>query len=404
MSAYPFKSPHVFSNPHTPLQMPLYRFGAIMSRAERPARGATMVNLLQRVPAAIFYGASVVAIVAFAATAQTQTMPPLTPTLSGGAPLVIGHRGAAGHRPEHTLASYSLAIDFGVDFIEPDLVATKDGVLIARHENDISGTTDVAQKFPGRRTTKTIDGKAIEGYFTEDFTLAEIKTLRAKERLAFRNQGWNGIYEIPTLQEVIELAKRRSVETGRVIGIYPETKHPSYFRSIGLALEAPLIKVLAEYGYTDASAPVFIQSFELQNLKDLSKLTKVRLVQLMEDGKLKPYDFVAAGDARTYGDLMTPAGLAAIAAYASGIGPGKRSIVPQGANRALLPPTSLVADAHKAGLVVHPYTFRDEPEFPAPGFGPGPIKEYLQFYRLGVDGVFSDFGDTAMRARRLMGR
>src|SRR6267142_938621 len=242
-----------------------------------------MVNLLQRVPAAIpaafLYGTLVVA---FAAAAQT--MPPLTPTLSGGAPLVIGHRGAAGHRPEHTLASYSLAIDYGVDFIEPDLVSTKDGVLIARHENDISGTTDVAQKFPGRRTTKTIDGKAIDGYFTEDFTLAEIKTLRAKGR---------------------------SLETGRVIGIYPETKHPSYFRSIGLALEPPLIKVLAEHGYTDASAPVFIQSFEVQNLKDLSKLTKMRLVQLMEDAKLKPYDFVVAGDRRSYGDLMTPEGLAA---------------------------------------------------------------------------------------------
>src|SRR5215471_7034229 len=267
-----------------------------------------MANLLQRVPAAIFYGASVVAIVAFIAAAQTQTMPPLTATLSGGPPLVIGHRGAAGHRPEHTLGSYNLAIDYGVDFIEPDLVATKDGVLIARHENYISGTTDVAQKFPSRRTRKTIDGKPIEGYFTEDFTLAEIKTLRAKERLDFRNQGWNGIYEIPTLQEVIELAKRRSLETGRTIGIYPETKHPSYFRSIGLALEPPLVKTLTDNGYTDAAAPVFIQSFEVQNLKDISKLTKVRLVQLMEDAKLKPYDLVVAGDPRTYGDLMTPAG------------------------------------------------------------------------------------------------
>jgi glycerophosphoryl diester phosphodiesterase len=342
--------------------------------------------------------------VAFAAAAQTQTMPIQNPSLSGGPPLIIGHRGAAGHRPEHTIASYNLAIDYGVDFIEPDLVATKDGVLIARHENDISGTTDVAQKFPGRRTTKTIDGKAIEGYFTEDFTVAEIKTLRAKERLPSRNQGWNGYYEIPTLQEVIDLAKRRGRETGRVIGIYPETKHPSYFRSIGLALEAPLIKVLTDNGYTDASAPVFIQSFEVANLKDLSKLTKLRLVQLMEDSKLKPYDFVAAGDPRTYADLMTPAGLAAIAAYANGIGPFKRSIVPQGANRRLLPPTSLVADAHRAGLVVHPYTFRDEPEFLAPDYGLDPVKEYIQFYGLGVDGVFSDFGDTAVRAKGLFRR
>src|SRR5215470_4281550 len=279
-----------------------------------------MTNLLRRVPVAFLCGTLVVA---FAAAAQTQTMPIQNPSLSGGPPLIIGHRGAAGHRPEHTLASYSLAIDFGVDFIEPDLVATKDGVLIARHENDISGTTDVAQKFPARRTTKTIDGKAIEGYFTEDFTLAEIKTLRAKERLASRNQGWNGYYDIPTLQEVIDLAKRRSRETGRVIGIYPETKHPSYFRSIGLALEAPLVKVLTDNGYTDASAPVFIQSFEVANLKDLSKLTRVRLVQLMEDAKLRPYDFEAAGDPRTYADLMRPAGLAAIAAYANGIGPFK---------------------------------------------------------------------------------
>ena len=173
---------------------------------------------------------------------------------------------------------------------------------------------------------------------------------------------------------------------------------------IGLALEPPLIKTLADNGYTDANAPVFIQSFEVQNLKDMSKLTKVRLVQLMEDAKLKPYDFVVAGDRRSYGDLMTPAELAAIASYASGIGPFKRSIVPQGANGALLPPTSLVADAHKARLVVHPYTFRDEPEFLAPDYGLDPVKEYLQFFRLGVDGVFSDFGDTAVRARSQVGR
>jgi glycerophosphoryl diester phosphodiesterase len=323
----------------------------------------------------------------------------MVPTLHGGLPLVIGHRGASGHRPEHTIASYELAIDYGVDFIEPDLVSTKDGILIARHENDISGTTDVAQKFPERRATKTIDGKAITGYFTEDFTLAEIKTLRAKERLPFRNQGWNGLFEIPTFQEVIDLAKRRSRETGRVIGIYPETKHPTYFRSIGLALEPPLVKALEANGYTDATAPVFIQSFEVGNLKELRKSTEVRLVQLMEDNKLQPYDFIVAGDPRTYGDLMTPAGLAEIATYAQGIGPSKRSIVPQGGDRSLLDATTLVVDAHKAGLLVHPYTFRDEPEFLASDYELNPIKEYLQFYRLGVDGVFSDFGDTAVRAR-----
>jgi glycerophosphoryl diester phosphodiesterase len=213
------------------------------------------------------------------AACQAQNVPAANArAMRSGLPLVIGHRGAAGHRPEHTIASYELAIDYGADFIEPDLVSTKDGILIARHENDISGTSDVAQKFPERRSTKTVDGKEIQGYFAEDFTLAEIKTLRARERLPFRNQGWNGVYEIPTFQEVIDLAQRKSQEKGRVIGIYPETKHPSYFRSIGLMLEPPLVKTLVANGYADTDAPVFIQSFEVQNLKDLSKLTRIRLV------------------------------------------------------------------------------------------------------------------------------
>ena len=199
-----------------------------------------------------------------------------------------------------------------------------------------------------------------------------------------------------------DIAKRKSREKRRTIGIYPETKHPSYFRSIGLALEPPLIKALAANGYTDANAPVFVQSFEVQNLKDLSKLTKVRLVQLLDDNRRRPYDFVVAGDQRTYGDLMTPGALAKIADYAGGIGPSKRSIVPQGPDGALLTPTSLVADAYKAGLVVHPYTFRDEPEFLAPEYELDPVREYLQFYKLGVDGVFSDSGDTALRARSML--
>ncbi len=324
---------------------------------------------------------------------------PAFPTLHGKPPLVIGHRGAAGHRPEHTIASYELAIDYGVDYIEPDLVSTKDGVLIARHENDISLTTDVVEKFPQRRATKVIDSKQVVGYFTEDFTLAEIKTLRARERLPFRNQGWNGVYEIPTFQDVIDLARLKTQASGRVIGIYPETKHPTYFRSIGLALEPPLIRTLEANGYVNADAPVFIQSFEVQNLIDLSRLTKIRLVQLMEDARLQPYDFAAAGDRRAYGDLMTPMGLAGIAAYAHGIGPYKRSIVPQRSDGWLLTATSLVAEGHKAGLVVHPYTFRDEPEFLAPDYQLDPVKEYLQFYELGVDAVFSDHGDTAVRAR-----
>ncbi len=357
-----------------------------------------MVRSLPAVLVAVLFGLLGIAI-AGAQGQRVSTVAKLTARTD--APLVIGHRGAPGYRPEHTLASYALAIDLGVDFIEPDLVSTKDGVLIARHENEISGTTDVAQKFPDRKTSKRIDGKSIEGYFTEDFTLAEIKTLRAKERLPFRNQGWNGSYEIPTFDEVVDLAKRKS-EKGRIVGIYPETKHPSYFRYIGLALEPPLVKALAAKGYTEANAPVFIQSFEVQNLKDLSKLTKVRLVQLMEGEQARPYDFIATGNRRTYGDLMKPEGLAEIAAYAQGIGPAKRSIVPQGPDRRLRTPTSLVADAHRAGLVVHPYTFRDEPEFLAADYEFDPIKEYLQFFELGVDGVFSDAGDTAVRARNLL--
>jgi glycerophosphoryl diester phosphodiesterase len=355
---------------------------------------------LQSVFAAVLSGTLGIGIIAASQAQNVSTA--IAPTMSGGLPLVIGHRGASGHRPEHTIASYELAIEYGADFIEPDLVSTKDGALISRHENEISGTSDVAQKFPERRTTKTVDGKEVVGYFAEDFTLAEIKTLRARERLPFRNQGWNNVYEIPTFQEVIDLAKRKSQEKGRLIGIYPETKHPSYFRSIGLMLEPPLVKTLLASGYADAGAPVFIQSFEVQNLKELSKLTKIRLVQLMEANKLQPYDFIVAGDRRTYGDLMTPTALAELATYATGIGPSKRSIVPQGSDRALLTPTNLMADAHRAGLLVHPYTFRDEPDFLAPDYRLDPIKEYLQFYMLGVDGVFSDFSDTAVRARALL--
>jgi len=348
-----------------------------------------------------FSGAALCCALAIAA-AQSQSPTIVAPTLHGELPLVIGHRGAAGHRPEHTIASYEMAADFGVDFIEPDLVATKDGVLIARHENEISSTSDVAEKFLERRKTKIIDGQQIIGYFAEDFTLAEIKKLRAKERLPFRNQSWNGIYEIPTFEEVIDVAKRKGAAQGRIIGIYPETKHPSYFRSIGLALEPRLLATLAANGYVDAAAPVFVQSFEVGNLIDLSKRTKLRLIQLMEDAQARPYDFVLARDRRTYGDLMTPAGFAMIASYAHGIGPSKRNIVPQNSDGSLSAPTALVADAHKAGLVVHPYTFRDEPEFLALDYRLDPIKEYLQFYMLGVDGVFSDFGDTAVRARNLL--
>jgi glycerophosphoryl diester phosphodiesterase len=325
-------------------------------------------------------------------------------------PLVVGHRGASGYRPEHTLASYELAIEMGADYIEPDLVSTKGHQLVARHENDITGTTDVAShpEFADRRTTKTIDGNPITGWFTEDFTFAELRTLRAKERLpAIRpaNTAFDGLYQIPTLQEVIDLAKRHHV------GIYPETKHPTYFRGIGLPLEEPLVATLRANGYRGPKAKVFIQSFEVGNLKRLNRMTDVPLVQLIDEVG-KPYDFVVSGDPRTYADLIKPAGLAEIAGYADGLGPSKNLIVPRDAQNRLRQPTTLVRDAHKAGLVVHPWTFRRENNFLPEDFRQGnpasPV--YLQatgdfpaelrlFYKLGVDGLFSDNSDVAVAVR-----
>lgn len=322
--------------------------------------------------------------------------------LAKQAPLVIGHRGACGYRPEHTLASYELAIEMGADFIEPDLVSTKDGVLIARHENELSLTTDVAAKFPERRTKKTVDGKAVEGWFSEDFTFAEIKTLRAKQAREKRSVAWDGVYDIPTFVEVIELVRRKSAETGRVVGLYPETKHPTYFDSIGLSLEEPLVETLKRYGYTAKDSPVFIQSFETQNLKDLNAMIDVRLVQLFDDFIERPFDLVARGDGRNYAELMTPISLKEIAQYADGIGPWKRTIVLENVDKTLKPPNSLIADAHAAGLFVHAYTFRDEPETLAPEYAGDPLKEYEQFYALGLDGLFTDFPDTAVRARALL--
>ena len=310
-------------------------------------------------------------------------------------PIVIAHRGASGYRPEHTLASYELAIGMGADFIEPDLVATRDGVLVARHENEISETTDVAARpeFAARKTVKRIDGREVAGWFTEDFTLAEIKTLRARERLPFRDRSFDGRFEVPAFAEVLALARRQSAETGRTIGVYPETKHPSYFRSLGIPLEEPLLAELR-----DAGLPVYIQSFEVENLRELRKVTDLPLIQLLEAAG-QPWDFAVAGDARTYQDLAAPAGLAEIATYADGIGPDKRMIVPADPGGRLLPPTALVADAHRAGLLVHPWTFRSDGTFLAAEYGGEPEREYEQFFTLGVDGLFSDFSDVAVGAR-----
>ena len=330
-------------------------------------------------------------------------------------PLVIGHRGAPGYLPDHTLESYALAIELGADFIEPDLVATKDGVLIARHEPNLIATTNVKDlpQFASRKRTAVIDGFPEEGFFASDFTLAEIRQLRAIQPLAERDQCFNGRFMIPTFEEVIALAKRKSHEVGRTIGIYPETKHPTYHQSIGLALEDRLVEVLRRAGWNRREAPVFIQSFETANLKYLRGRTPVRLVQLIDandinaDGTLdftppfdKPYDWTVSGRAGLFKDLVTPAGLADVKTYADGIGPWKPYIVSQaGAN--LLPPTTLVADAHRAGLVVHPYTFRNEQRRLAADYRGNPVNEYLKFYELGVDGVFSDFPDTAYAARAM---
>jgi glycerophosphoryl diester phosphodiesterase len=326
-------------------------------------------------------------------------------------PTVIGHRGASGYRPEHTLESYRLAIAAGADYIEPDLVSTKDGVLVARHENEISGTTDVSARpeFATRKATKTIDGVSVTGWFTEDFTLAELKTLRAKERLPLvrpTNTVFDGRYEIPTFQEVIDLARTEGRRLGRTIGVYPETKHPTYFQSIGLALEEPLVRVLKRNRLTGKQDPVIIQSFETANLRALSKVIDAKLVQLLSSAG-KPYDFVVAGDARTYADLAKADGLKWVSTYADGVGVEKNLIVPRDSTGKLLAPTTLIRDAHRTGMIVHAWTFRAENQFLPTDFriGTDPnargdiFAELALFYGLGLDGVFSDFPDVAVAAR-----
>ncbi len=356
------------------------------------------------------------------------------PTLDGTPPLVVGHRGASGYLPEHTIEAYKLAIEQGADFIEPDLVATKDGVLIARHEPMLGGTTDVSTKpeFASRKTIRKVDGVDTNEWFAGDFTLAEIRTLRAKQAMADRDQSHNGKYAIPTLQEVIDLAKAESTRTGRTIGIYPETKHSIFHAAIGLALEDRLLDVLTAAGWTEKSSPVFIQSFETANLKYLRTKTQLRLVQLVDadgvdkDGGIvlaapfdKPYDFVVTGDKRTFRDLVTAEGLREIKTYADGVGPwkpyilaGKQTVGADGKpedlnkdgtiderDRVLIAPTNVVRDAHAAGLFVHTWTFRSEPKRLASSFKGDPAAEYKAFFDLGIDGLFSDFPGHAVKAR-----
>jgi glycerophosphoryl diester phosphodiesterase len=312
------------------------------------------------------------------------------------APLIFGHRGACGYRPEHTIESYELAIAMGADFIEPDLVMTKDGVLMARHENEISGTTDAAEKFPDKKATKKVDGKEITGWFIEDFTLNEMKTLKAKERLAFRDHSYDGKFEIPTFKEILDLLKKQK----RVVGVYPETKHPTYFRSIGLPLEEALIKELKAHGLNKPKSPVFIQSFELSNLKQIKKMTKLPLVYLIDDPELVPFDNVMNNDKRTYKDMLSPESLKEISKTAYAIGPYKRYILPDNGKNEALPATDLIKLAHAVGLKVYPYTFRSEAQYLLKDYQGDPQKEYLQFFELGVDGLFSDFADQAVLAKQ----
>ena len=358
-------------------------------------------------------------------------------TLDGKQPLVVAHRGASGYLPEETLEAYQKAIDLGADVVEPDLISTKDGVLIARHDPNLVFSTDVAShpEFAARkRVNWPVDGELQTGWFAHDFTLAEIKTLGGISTDSGRPQEFNGLYKVITFQELVDLVKAQSTKLGRTIAVYPETKNPTYHRDLGLPLEDKLIAIINGAGWNSKTAPIFVQSFEPGSLKEMrAKGLNVRMVQLIDAddydlkaGTLtyaapfdKPYDWAKAGDQRLFSAMVTPAGLAEIKAYADGIGPWKPYIIPvkgtldaggnlkdiNGDGKANLndatsqAPTTLIADAHKAGLFVHAYTFRNEPRRLTADLKGDPKAEYLLYYRLGIDGLFSDFADTAIQAR-----
>ncbi|MFI2201254.1 glycerophosphodiester phosphodiesterase [Streptomyces sp. NPDC020192] len=328
-------------------------------------------------------------------------------------PAIIGHRGASGYRPEHTFGSYNLALDLGADVVEAgDLVPTKDGHLVCRHEPEIGGTTDVAShpEFADRKTTKVVDGVSTTGWFTEDFTLAELKTLRAVERIPANrphNTLYNGRWEIPTFEEVLKWQDEQTRKRGKQVWIYPETKHPTYFRGLGLGLEERVAKLLRKYGKDGRNAPVILQSFEPSSIQKLNQLVDNPLVVLLSSADSRPYDFVEANDPRTVADLITPKGLREIAGYAQGIGPTLDLIIPKDANGKLTKPTTLVADAHKVGLILTPYTMRNENPFlpadfrkgsAADGYG-DPFGAFRTYFATGIDGVFTDNADTGVLAR-----
>ncbi|MCY1206385.1 Glycerophosphodiester phosphodiesterase, periplasmic [compost metagenome] len=357
-------------------------------------------------------------------------------TLDGNPPLVIAHRGASGYLPEQTLESYARAIELGADVIEMDLVSTKDGVLIARHDPNLAISTDVAKhaRFASRKKTIQVDGETQTGWFSNDFTLAEIKTLGGISTDPERPQEFNGKFKVPTFQEIIDFAKAKSKETGRTIAIYPETKNPTYFRDLGMPMEDKVIAAINAAGWNSKTAPIYVQSFEPGSLKYMkSKGLNTRLIQLidgdgidMKTGAMtyavpvdRPYEWTKAGDKRNFDVMVTPAGLAEIKTYADGIGPWKRYIVSvkgtvgadgkvvdvnkdgkiNDADATSTAPTTLIADAHKAGLFVHPFTFRNESRRLASDYNKDGKNEYAVYYKLGVDGVFTDFTDTALAAR-----
>ena len=370
------------------------------SRTTRPAR----IRLV-----AVAAGSALAAPLLAGVTASPGVAAPASAAHSSTIPQVFGHRGAAGYRPEHTLASYKLAIDLGADYVEPDLVSTKDHVLVARHENNISGTTDVADhpEFADRKTTKVIDGQPVTGWFTEDFTLAELKTLRAKERLPQvrpENTAYDGKFQVPTFDEVLALVRREERRTGRTIGVAPETKHPTYFDSIGLSLEEPMLRSLRRHGLDNRRAKVVIQSFEVGNLRELDRMTPLPLEQLVDSGG-GPADEPGT----TYSQMTTPAGLRTIASYADWLGSNKDLVLPRDpATGATSTPSDLVPHAHRAGLEVVVWTIRNENQFMATNFRRGTDPnadgdvhaELLAFLDAGVDGVFADYPDAAVQARR----
>ncbi|MCG7207844.1 glycerophosphodiester phosphodiesterase [Streptomyces arenae] len=328
-------------------------------------------------------------------------------------PTIIGHRGSSGYRPEHTFGSYDLALDLGADIVEAgDLVPTRDGHLVCRHEPEIGGTTNVADhpEFADRRTTKTLDGVPTTGWFTEDFTLAELKTLRAVERIPANrphNTLYNGRWEIPTFEEVLKWQDEQTRKRGKQVWIYPETKHPTYFRRLGLGLEERVAKLLRKHGKDKRNSPVILQSFEPTSIQRLNTLVDNPLVVLLSAANTQPYDFVATGDPRTVADLITPKGLREIAGYAQGIGPTLDLVIPKDANGDLTKPSTLVADAHKVGLILHPYTMRNENPFLPPAFRKGSAADaygtvfpvFQAYFETGIDGVFTDNADTALLAR-----